>query len=305
MYRKVRSRLGNAVRMFRSLPSAPLLVEENRFLWHETRRLNEQVRSLLAGDAIESAVQTRASFDYQWQEMSEGAALPSDVEFMAGIGRLICEITDLPAEWFRGKRVADIGCGMGRFTFGLLELGAEVTACDQSEAALKRVRSLCGSYGDHLHTQEIDLLTWEASADFDLAFSFGVVHHTGNTYLAIRNVARKVREGGRIFLMVYGWPRDRAEFAELNCYEDLRQELRLEPFARKRQILLERFGPELAHGYFDAVSPSINDLMTFEELGEVLIRLGFERPRRTLENRNLHVVADRRHLEKDVTDPNG
>jgi SAM-dependent methyltransferase len=294
MFKPVRARLGSVVRMLRAMPATPLLVEENRFLWHETRRLNEQVRSLLAGNSIESAEQTKASFDYQWEAMPEGAALPSDAEFMADIGRLICQITDLPAEWFRGKRVVDIGSGMGRFTFGLLGLGAEVTACDQSAAALKRVRELCGSYGDRLYTKEIDLLAWDEPADFDLAFSFGVVHHTGNTYLAIRNVARKVRRGGRVFLMVYGWPRDRAEFAELNAYEDLRQELRLESFETKQAILLQRFGSDLAHGYFDAVSPSINDLMTFEELGELLIRLGFERPRRTIENRNLHVVADKR-----------
>jgi hypothetical protein len=56
---------------------------------------------------------------------------------------------------------------------------------------------------------------------------------------------------------------------------------------------MERFGPILGHGWFDAVSPRINDLLTFEEIAELLARLGFKNIRRTREGRNHHIVADR------------
>jgi hypothetical protein len=137
------------------------------------------------------------------------------------------------------------------------------------------------------------LLDWDESGDCDLAFCFGVVHHTGNTYLAIRNVCRKVGPTGKVFLMVYGYPEDLPDYRELNQYEALRQELRLADYEERKAMLVDRFGAQAAHGYFDAVSPRINDLMDYEELAELLHRLGFAHVRRTLPNRNLHVVAER------------
>jgi len=291
--------LRRALKLVVELPSAlaklPMVEEQNAFLLHEVRRLDEQLRSLNAGNYLEPAdrAQTRGSFDYQWQEMPEGAALPSDPEFMRGIQELVCTMTGKPREWFAGKRVVDVGCGLGRFTFAMLAMGANVTACDQSEWGLTRTRELAAPYAERLETRQIDLLEWDGREDFDMAFCFGVVHHTGNTYLALRNVARKVAEGGTIFLMVYGYPSVRGDFSELNSYEDLRQELRLNTLDERRAILLDRFGPELAHGYFDAVSPRINDLLTFEEIAECLGDMGFTDARRTIGGRNVHMTAVR------------
>ena len=139
----------------------------------------------------------------------------------------------------------------------------------------------------------MDLLAWGEPADFDLVFCFGVVHHTGNTYLAIRNAANKVKSGGRLFLMVYGFPEGRGDFAEINSYEALRQELRHLALEEKARILLDRFGPRYGHGWFDAVSPRVNDLLTFEEIRDLLGGFGFGNVMRTLDNRNHHVIADK------------
>ncbi len=48
----------------------------------------------------------------------------------------------LPREFFAGKRALDAGCGSGRWTYALAELGAEVTAVDLT-AGGPEVRSLC------------------------------------------------------------------------------------------------------------------------------------------------------------------
>jgi 2-polyprenyl-3-methyl-5-hydroxy-6-metoxy-1,4-benzoquinol methylase len=277
------------------LKAQPRLEEEVRFLMNETRRLNEQLRAMLAADALDydDRTQTAESFDYQWRDLNYGAALPGDREFSRVAPELVCTMTGKSAAWFPGKRVVDVGCGTGRFSRALLELGAEVQACDQSGWALERTRQLCKDYGDRLQVRQIDLLAWEEPAAFDLAFCYGVVHHTGNTYLAIRNVARKVADGGSIFLMVYGWPGTLPDLQELNQYEQLRQELRCDSPEQRHRLLEQRFGPQLAHGYFDAVAPRINDLLTFEEAHEVLLRLGFRNVRRTLASRNLHIAADK------------
>jgi 2-polyprenyl-3-methyl-5-hydroxy-6-metoxy-1,4-benzoquinol methylase len=273
-----------------------MLEEQNRFLLFELRRINEQLRYQLLGDqslAEGDREQTRGSFDFQWKELNSGQSLPSDKAFMEGVQEQICKMTDLPASWFHGKKVLDAGCGSGRFTYGLLSLGAKVTASDQSSWGLERTRDLCKEFSDRLTTKQADLLEWDVKENFDLVFSFGVVHHTGNTYLAIRNVARKVGEKGKLFLMIYGFPERIEDFAELNAYEALRHELRNCSLEEKRKTLIERFGESLAHGWFDAVSPRINDLLTYDEIGEVLSILGFKSIKRTLTNRNHHVIAER------------
>jgi SAM-dependent methyltransferase len=241
--------------------------------------------------------QTKASFEYQWEHMPAGRALPSDAAFMRGLAQQLPDMVQVPREWFAGKTVVDVGCGIGRYTYGLLALGARVTACDQSDTALRRTAELCRPFADRLSLDRIDLLAWDGDADFDLAFCFGVVHHTGNTYLAMENVCRKVRPGGRVFFMIYAVPQTLAAFREINEYERLADEMRELPFDERRTRLERRFGAEAAHGWFDATSPRINDRLTFEEIHDVLTELGFTRITGRLVARNHYVVAERLDLD--------
>lgn len=284
-------------RLLRRLPlfgDFMLLKEQNRFLLGEVRKLNEAVRALLSQNPnlrLNDEQQTTESFDFQWNQIPEGRFLPNDREFMRQAVDHVVRITGRPADWFPGKKVVDVGCGTGRFSYALLSLGAHVTSVDQSEWACRRTAELCQEFADRSVVRHLNLLSWTEPASFDLAFSFGVVHHTGRTYLAIRNVAEKITPGGHLFLMVYGYPTEFEHFTELNSYEDLRQELRALPPTEKHVKLTQRFGSDLAHGYFDAVSPKINDLLTYEELDEFLRALGFAEVRCTLRNRNHHIIA--------------
>jgi SAM-dependent methyltransferase len=285
----------NTVRGLARLHHLPRVIEQAEYLDREVSRLNAAQRRAVWQQQRRStlATQTKASFDFQWERMPSGSALPSDAAFMDGLEAHICELTALPREWFAGKRVVDIGCGLGRYSYGFLKLGASVTSCDQSEAALRRTAELCRPFQDRHTLKRIDLLEWNEEADFDLGFSFGVVHHTGNTYLATENVCRKIRPGGRLFLMIYGVPETRAAIQEVNEYERIAEEVRDLSFEERKTLLLERFGPDKAHGWFDAVSPRINDRLTFEEIHDLLGELGFDRIARTITARNHHVVAER------------
>ncbi|HSC32764.1 MAG TPA: hypothetical protein VLD17_13590, partial [Gemmatimonadaceae bacterium] len=73
--------------------------------------------------------QTLASFDWQWSHLPSGDFMPGDVWFDANATRVLTdELCAIDPRWFAGKRVLDAGCGRGRWTRSLLELGAEVTA---------------------------------------------------------------------------------------------------------------------------------------------------------------------------------
>jgi SAM-dependent methyltransferase len=287
--------LRDAVRGIGGLPRLAQTREQVKYLDREIARLNAARRRAAwhSRSRVGQESQTKASFDFQWEHIQTGRALPSDQSFMSGVDQQLPAMLKAPREWFAGKRVVDVGCGIGRYTYGLLELGAVVNACDQSEAALRRTAELCSAYADRLTLTRIDLLEWDEIADFDVAFSFGVVHHTGNTYLAMENVCRKVKPGGRVFFMIYGVPETLEGLREVNEYEHIASESRDLSFDERKVLLERRFGIERAHGWFDATSPRINDRLTFEEIHDVLTELGFDQIKRVVVARNHQVVAQR------------
>lgn len=275
--------------------SRPKEIEaRNQFLLYEMAKMNENQRLKDLEQFELDTQQTLDSFEYQWANLQEGFVLPDDEAFIAKTKSQICTMTGLPPEWFNGKKVIDIGCGLGRYTYGLLLLGAEVTACDASSSALANVIELGKPFGSRLHVIQANILKDPLPIEeYDMAFSFGVVHHTGNTYYAINKVCQAAKKNGKVFLMVYGYPETLGDFRELNEYEALRNELRPLNFEEKVRLLRTKFPEEQVHGWFDAVSPRINDLLTYGELVEVLGSFGVTNVRRTVKNRNLHVVGDK------------
>ncbi len=283
-------------RFFKQVHESVECKEYCEFLLNELEHANIAIRHLYhmnPGLSLGDAMQTRASFDYQWKDFHKGVAMPDDQEFMKGIEDRICEFTSFPREWFPGKKVVDVGCGCSRFSNGLLKLGASVLSCDQSDWALSRTADICRDFGGKHQVRKIDLLSWSEPGDFDLAFCFGVAHHTGNTYLAVENVARKVRPGGRIFLMLYGYPSNIDEVKTLNLYEELRHATDLASFEEKKKLVVKKYGEHIGHGMFDAISPRINELLSFNEAAALLERLGFANVRPTIKHRNHHLVADK------------
>jgi SAM-dependent methyltransferase len=296
----VLNRLKRLARGLATLGELPRLVQQADYLQREVERLRAQNRRLSWHQQtreMANARQTKASFEFQWEHMPTGRLLPSDDAFMQQVAEELPAMVGRPAEWFRGRAVVDIGCGIGRYTYGLLQLGAHVTACDQSAAALRRTAELCRAHADRLTLRQVDLLEWNEPAAFDLAFSFGVVHHTGNTYAAVENVARKVRPGGRLFLMIYNVPREYGAYHDVNMYERVAEENVALSFEERKQDMVRRFGEDYAHGWFDATSPAINDRLTLEEIRALLHELGFVGISGRLVARDHYVVADRAPVE--------
>lgn len=265
-----------------------------RYLLDEVSDLRIAVRKLTAAhpQSQEMRGQTKDSFSYQWAEITEGTALLGDPNFEKQILDLTCKYSDFPCDWFPGKKVLDAGCGIGRWSHALCKLGADVTAIDQSAAGIEHVRHLLKTE-PNFRTQQADILSpLPFNRDFDLVWCYGVAHHTGNTALAVKNVAAAVKPGGRLFLMIYGEPTNFDEFKEVNTYVQHRRATALMTFDEKQRYLAERYPLEQVHGYFDAISPSINDLHRFDEIEAWLTELGFTNIRTTFANRNHHIVAD-------------
>jgi SAM-dependent methyltransferase len=267
-----------------------------RFLVIENLRMNQLLRELIHANHLlraSTGEQTKSSFDYQWREVPEGEAMPSNREFLEKTPEVLIERTALPREWFKGKKVLDAGCGSGRWTYGFLKLGAEVTAIDQSKGGLEAVRKLTEGLGPLTLVQQ-DLLRLEIPpASFDLVWCFGVAHHTANLLGAMENVMARVKPGGQLFMMLYGFPESAGAFDTMAEYEEMRQRLAHLSFPEKVDKLRKDYPPEHVHGYFDAVSPQINDLVTWEWIQAFLKARGFEEPKLTVDHHNHHFVARR------------
>ena len=111
-------------------------------------------------------------------------------------------------ERWRGKRVLEIGCGIGTDTISFARHGAQVTAVDLSEKSLEIARRRADVFGlgDRITFVLADserLSDALAAGDFDLVYSFGVLHHTPHPDRALAELRRYLKPGGALKLMVY------------------------------------------------------------------------------------------------------
>ncbi len=243
--------------------------------------------------------QTRESFNYQWAALPAGDAMLSDPWFVNQVDRILTEeLLALDPAWFPGRRVLDAGCGGGRWTLGLLRLGCRVLAADSSSQALESTRTQMSRLvpaalaEGRLETLKVDLLDPPLALGgrrFDLVFSFGVLHHTGDTRRALGNLAPLVAEDGFLFLYLYG----RRSIAYRAALTVLRTALFPWPFPAKRAALALLFRRRDVHQAFDLLSPAINDSFTHATVEGWLGELGFPHLVRTLQGGEVFLRASR------------
>jgi 2-polyprenyl-3-methyl-5-hydroxy-6-metoxy-1,4-benzoquinol methylase len=112
-------------------------------------------------------------------------------------------------ERWRGRKVLEIGCGIGTDTMNFARAGAQITAVDLSANSLAVAQRRAQLYG---LSERIRF--YEANAEalsevvppepYDLVYSFGVIHHTPSPERAIREISRHyVRPGSTLKLMLY------------------------------------------------------------------------------------------------------
>ena len=267
------------------------------YLQLEVSRLRSLVRYLAADIVNDMPItqRTKESFNFQWSDSPDGNWVETRPELKVREPGLVCEYTGLDAQWFKDKRVLDAGCGSGRFSWAMASMGARVIAVDQAPAGVEHTRAACREFGDRVEVRRHDLTQpLLLDAEFDLVWSFGVLHHTGNTYGAFSNVSRLVRPGGHMFMMLYGEPtgKEPGEFVYYAEVERLRRETCGMNFSERYEYLKKLKGDDVG-GWFDAVSPPINDTYSLYEIGLWLQQAGFVDIRRTMQHSNHFVIARR------------
>jgi len=111
-------------------------------------------------------------------------------------------------ERWRGKRVLEIGCGIGTDTINFARAGAEVTAVDLSSESLNLAKRRAEVFGldDNVvfYQANAEELTSHVPAQiYDLVYSFGVIHHTPNPRSAIAQIRHYMTPSSELRVMLY------------------------------------------------------------------------------------------------------
>jgi len=107
-----------------------------------------------------------------------------------------------------GKRVLDIGCGSGLHALAALRLGArEVVALDMDGDSVATTHRLLQAHaaGQHWSVRQASVFDLERDSPdaFDVVYSWGVLHHTGDMYRALRTAAALVAPQGQFIFALY------------------------------------------------------------------------------------------------------
>ncbi len=140
-------------------------------------------------------------FDYEHRRARESRLL----DIQPGLVTQLLGDVQLPATWFPGKDALDVGCGTGRWSYALAELGAHVTALDLTAAGCHATRRVLEPYAaGHVVQANVGSLPLPPES-FDFVMAWGVLHHTPNTLRSFERLVPLVRPGGVLYVMVYEW----------------------------------------------------------------------------------------------------
>jgi 2-polyprenyl-3-methyl-5-hydroxy-6-metoxy-1,4-benzoquinol methylase len=111
-------------------------------------------------------------------------------------------------ERWSGKRVLEIGCGIGTDTVNFARHGAQVSSVDLSDKSLELARQRVQVYGLEKHVKFFAGNAEELSEvvpvePYDLIYSFGVIHHTPKPDRVLEELRRYTRPGTTVKIMVY------------------------------------------------------------------------------------------------------
>lgn len=167
------------------------------------------------------------AFGFQWRTFSK-----TQLDSYSGVSitrnRLI-EATGYNLAFdLKGKHILEVGCGAGRFTEILLDLGSVVYSIDHSNAVEVNASNFPISNNHYIVQGDIGSIPYPTQA-FDVVFCLGVIQHTPDPEKTIRNLIDQVKPGGWLVIDHYAH--------SLSWY------LRTAPVFR---LILKRMNPQLS-----------------------------------------------------------
>ncbi len=108
-----------------------------------------------------------------------------------------------------GKTFLDVGCGSGIHSLAAILAGAEkVVSIDIDPESVQSCSSLHKRFGAHknwsiIEGSILDECFVRSLGTFDLVYSWGVLHHTGNMWSALKNICIPLNRAGTLYVALY------------------------------------------------------------------------------------------------------
>lgn len=221
-------------------------------------------------------------FDYQWVELPD-----PNLEYTESRILELLDYAGLKREFFSGKSCLDAGCGTGRWTWAMLQMGSHVDSFDISEAAVKSCRKV------NPEAYVFDLMDLTPSNRYDFVLCWGVLHHLPSPIEGFRKVASQVKQGGFLHVMVYHTDTQKIYEPVRRIWKDLSQEERL---AYCRKYASEKGGT--IHGWWDAFNPRFNWGLHQNDVRDWFKKTGFD-DIRLIKKYNINMIGRKRQITSD------
>jgi len=103
----------------------------------------------------------------------------------------------------KNKAVLEIGCGIGTDAINFIRAGAIYTGIDISLESINIARKRASVFGLNGTFLDINAEYLEFDNEFDMVYSFGVIHHSPNPRKIIESIHRACKNGGELRIMLY------------------------------------------------------------------------------------------------------
>lgn len=108
---------------------------------------------------------------------------------------------------WKGKKVLEIGCGIGTDATNFARAGADYYGTELSDESIKVTQQRFDTFGlkgTFATGNAEQIASWAPGKDFDLIYSFGVIHHTVHPDAVIREARKLIKPDGEFRVMLYG-----------------------------------------------------------------------------------------------------
>jgi len=115
----------------------------------------------------------------------------------------ILTFANFPA--YKDKLVLEVGCGIGTAAQSFIENGAIYTGVDLSDKSIEIAKQRFDVFNlkGNVFQANIEELDNINDTQFDLVYSFGVLHHTPSIEKSISNIYKMLKPGGEFKMMLY------------------------------------------------------------------------------------------------------